>query len=318
MPRAAVCILGSARSFVEPAVMEALERNFYRRLGLSHHVESFVILDQGDVGIPNIYEAIGRTKAPVFVLFLNNTLPFPAAGKGFQRLNQFQRFRLCRAQVLAQEATRTMRYEWIVRTRPDLFFDEPLPLLSELSTAGISGRLASVVAPTGLPNAAITLVFQGSFGGLGVTPVNGACRKWGWSRETMLDDQFAIVPRDFLDAYFDVDCHFARTLDTKREAASLAARATRGPRLNATDCRAGLGVLLRTQCNRVADLLAERCLCITMAEAGAPIHPVALGYQLLRPMSWKKPKGVPAPALPKRKSPPPLAHRKPLNSGYRT
>lgn len=195
-----MCILGAVRSFIEPLVMDALEKHFFRRLQRTHNVESLVILDQTDVRAPRLFEALERV-APVFVLFLNTSLPqCKHCSRGARALNQFQRFRLCHKQVLAQEATRSLRYEWIVRTRPDILWEAPLPLLSELNTGGVSGRLASVAAPSSLPNAAITRAFQPPPAGIGmpfagVTPQVGPCRKWGWARETMLDDQFAVVPR---------------------------------------------------------------------------------------------------------------------------
>jgi len=168
--------MGAARDFAHPVVVQARESNLYDVLWRTHLVDTFAIFAADDrfgdqIKWPNradpggglhfqgpaaIYEALGALR-PVFVSFMNTSLPLNARPWFSQRLNQFARFRVCREQMLLREQQVNVAYEWIVRTRPDIRYERPLPPLSSLRVDAVSGRLRCIGGQmTTLPRAALT------------------------------------------------------------------------------------------------------------------------------------------------------------------
>ena len=112
-------MLGAFRSFD----LE-ISRNFLVPLWERHAVDVFAILDIHDAE-SNALAALAEDVCPVLVEFYNTTLPQLSLngikGKYIWRLNQFRRFNACRDRVLEHEALGSFEYEWIIRTRPDLW-----------------------------------------------------------------------------------------------------------------------------------------------------------------------------------------------------
>ena len=190
-------------------------------------------------------------------MFMNTTLPTLYRSSHSrsvvdysQRLNQFARFKVCRDQVLMQEKLVNVPYAWIIRTRPDIFYEQPIPSLSSLRSDAVSGRLRCLAGKSTLPHEVFTdsAVHRPSHGEVPRVP---KCREVACAGRTYMDDQFAFVPRVLLDSYFIVDCRPERRINFTRYNESMKQMQQRGTVLDTLDCSTTVGSVLMPTCTPV-------------------------------------------------------------------
>jgi len=128
---------------------------------------------------------------------------FEQSQYAFKNGGMYIKFEKCKELVEHEEMQTGILFDWVIRSRPDLYFYGDLPKLSSLNSNAIYSRMRcfDFNGPFHLDaySSEIQYTFQ-----------NGECDRDQWwyplSEECqdpfVMDDQFAILPRIHLDAYF--------------------------------------------------------------------------------------------------------------------
>jgi len=175
----ALCVTGQLRTFAEPAVRESQERHLVRALRRqASALDAFLIVSEE-------IDAATRTRlddvyAPVAV---NTTRDVRSAH------HQYLMLGLCGALM---RSARGDGYDWAVKTRFDLFFYSDVPPLRALPTDAIRSRMRC-----------FTFGRPFSVDELAAGQQGHACRQQACGPNALcVDDQMALVPGAFADAYF--------------------------------------------------------------------------------------------------------------------
>lgn len=168
---AAVCIVGMARTLSFPDVYQSIVENATGS-ALGADASVFFVLDLEDRSIAD-FNNVFRAIPPAAVAVINGTSwgQLPAC-KSFDRcgpacVQQFHKLLTCLHLVKATEATRGQQFDWMIRLRPDAQWLAPVGDLDRLDTNGVH----VVVRQSGIKDP---------------------------------EDNFALVPRQYADAYFGI------------------------------------------------------------------------------------------------------------------
>ena len=210
----AVCISGQARSLKLPEVWQS-QRD--RLLGAMHRdgwvVDVFIVLDKPPAA--SILTAL-HDGSSTYAL---RNLSYMHVGTGWRlgtsgTLNQYARFERCADRIRSHEATHSMRYEWVIRSRPDLLFYAELSSLHTLDRTGIHSRrrcLGAVSTPVREEHVAASFrhglarqwALQQCDGSPGDTSRSCNCTlpSCGAPDCVRVDDTFAVLPRNIAEVY---------------------------------------------------------------------------------------------------------------------
>lgn len=131
------------------------------------------------------------------------------------RWEQFERFPIAWELLLKAEASRGRTFDWVVRTRPDLFFYGPLPPLNSLATDAVHSRMRCSLFAETRSSFTITMIPSESQMGLwrSCTPRNASSGKLIHQCQCgqlqceltsfVMDDQFALIPRALAGLFLD-------------------------------------------------------------------------------------------------------------------
>jgi len=173
--RAAVCIAGLARSFAEPVVYESIAQNATG--SLEADVSIFYVIDMQRRPFADFEETFRRLP-PASIAFYDAEADVTA----WERMapcellwtpchKQFEKLHTCLRLIEAAEASSNSKFDWLVRLRPDVQWNAPIGGLSSFdnNTLHLTMRLSR-------PDTSDPL------------------------------DMFALVPRQYAEAYFRISC----------------------------------------------------------------------------------------------------------------
>lgn len=186
---AAVCIAGRARSLADARVYASIAKNAVGMSGLGADTSIFFVLDTDGRSVGDFAEAFQRLPPAALAVLDAPIEDSPSASSSSSAATrrspawgepvsckawrncgpacymQFQKLGACRRLIEAAEASRGQRFDWLVRLRPDTSFVAPIGDLAWLDSSKVHMALTASGEP---------------------------------------DDNFALVPREFGDAYFAI------------------------------------------------------------------------------------------------------------------
>ncbi|CAE8625723.1 unnamed protein product [Polarella glacialis] len=177
LPSAAVCVAGRARSLIEPEVYRSIAQNAVGLSGLGAETSLFFVLDLDKRPMSELMDAFAALPPTAIAIFDKDGarsdwgMPgLPGSCEAWRRCgvacyHQFHKLQTCLRLIEAAEASRGKRFDWFVRIRPDTKWEAPIGDLAEFDQGAVHMSLTN-------------------FG--------------------ENDDNFALVPRAFANAYFAI------------------------------------------------------------------------------------------------------------------
>lgn len=129
--RIALCVSGALRSFANDRQRHNFVESFYIPFDASTTIHTFLCLDDNDeVKNERVMRAVNDSLRPVDLNIVSITCDDSwcknqnCIRSGYE---QFRRFDLCMDRIIKREKEDDLRYDFIIRTRPDIVMHESLP-----------------------------------------------------------------------------------------------------------------------------------------------------------------------------------------------
>lgn len=147
--KVAYCISGTARTLREPRVLSSIKRfaegnagDFFYAIELTSNRETPPLSENAYAYDVNDVDSIFQVLPPQKIAVVDGEAESDCAWRWC--LPQFTKLEKCYEMIEEQEAARGLSYEWLVRLRPDVEYDELPPAFSELSADRIYAQRQGV------------------------------------------------------------------------------------------------------------------------------------------------------------------------------
>ena len=260
--RIGLCIAGRAvwREYRSTAALDehvwgSQLRHLLLGLAAQGSLDTFFVLEAADAGEAEVLGVLRRFM-PVGVTWVNSS---EETAESRRTVPQYMKLAACADAFERAEARSGRRYDWTVRSRPDLYFYGGLPALDTLDAGAVHARMRCFHFGSNFTENNISAELHHVLRrGCGHKTDQCSCRLMrdcSTNDATRLDDQFALVPRSLMRTYFASHArsvHAGLSPTTRDVCPPLDCTPGGGP----CRCTAGLACHARPECMLTTSVLA--------------------------------------------------------------